>query len=426
MSVPDQAAPNAAPALRRPAGVVVNLALAGVALLVALLLAEWAVRLADRLRCFDDSSGGFVESHPLLGWRHTPGATGWAKRCRGTATEWRTYIRINEKGLRSPEVAYEHPDAFRILVLGDSFTQALQVDLELAFPMLVERQLNDRRPEGPRIEVVNAGHGGYGTDNELLFYRLEGRKYRPDLVLLAFNTENDAMENSAPLIRETPFYYLPKPQFLFEQGRLVLHDFPLPEPSPLRGLMDRADRSLARHSMLYRFVRTLQLPRLTTPAHAADDPSAETVGPLGLLLRHPSPRWREAWGVTRALVRRLRREVERDGARFAVVVLGGAHEVSERRLGARLFFAKQAKARARYDRDRPTRTITQFLERRHIPYVLLLPAFRAHLAATGDDGYFAWDPHWTAAGHALAAGVITEWLEAEELVPPRPLPPCAG
>jgi len=34
---------------------------------------------------------------------------------------------------------------------------------------------------------VNAGHAGFGTDNELLFYEDEGRRYDPDLVVQVFN-----------------------------------------------------------------------------------------------------------------------------------------------------------------------------------------------------------------------------------------------
>jgi lysophospholipase L1-like esterase len=390
-----------------------RLALVAVGLAVALLLAEGALRVADRVRCFDDTSGGFVEPHRLFGWAHTPGASGWAKRCRGTETEWATYVRINSRGLRDGEIPYERSDAYRILLLGDSFTQGLQVALDETFAKQMERRLNAARPAGPRIEVVNAGHGGFGTTNELLFYRYEGRKYRADLVLLVFNTENDAMENSRVLLRDIPTYYPPKPNFVFENGRLLLEDFPLPEPREPWRTLARARRALARHSALYRFLRSLSLPRLALAAPAPDP----VLGPLGLLLKRYPPEWQEAWQLTRVLVRRLRREVERDGARFAVAVISGGHEVSERRLALRLYLARQGRARDRFDMDRSFRTVSRFLRRERIPYVALLERFRAHLRETGVDGYYQWDPHWNAAGHALAAEVIAEGLEDLGLVP---------
>jgi hypothetical protein len=387
---------------------------AGIA--VGLLLAEGSLRLADRIHCFDDTSGGLVEPHPLYGWRHTPGAAAWAKRCRGPVTEWQTFVSINRHGLRDRELEYAPDGAYRILLLGDSFPQGLQVELDETFPKQVERRLNDAAPAGRRIEVINTGVGGYTTTNELLFYRYEGRKYRPDLVLLAFNTENDAMENSLPLVREVPAYYPDKPFFVFEQGRLVLRNFPMAEtPEPWRAL-DDMERSIARHSILYRFVHTLGLPRLSAIAHAADD-SLPPLGLVGLLQKQYPPVWEDAWRVTRALIRRLRRDVERDGGRFAVVLVCGATEVSEARLSQVLDFVHRRRARDRFDMDKSYRTVAGFLRRAHIPYIPLVETFRAHFRATHDDGYFGWDPHWTVVGHTLAAEAIARRLRELQLVP---------
>src|SRR5262249_20303716 len=151
---------------------------------------------------------------------------------------------------------------------------------------------------------------------------------------------------------------------------------------------------------------SLRYPHLIATAEAAAP--AISAGPLGVLLKVYPPVWVEAWRVTRALVRRLRRAVTRDGARFAVVVISGGGEVSERRLAARAFFGKLP--RTLFDREKAYRLTTRFLMHRRIPHVGLLPAFRDHLSATGEDGYYRWDPHWNAAGHALAAERIEQGL----------------
>ena len=44
---------------------------------------------------------------------------------------------------------------------------------------------------------------GYGTDSEIFFYRDEGRRYQPDLVVLAFNFQNDVIENLERLYRRS-------------------------------------------------------------------------------------------------------------------------------------------------------------------------------------------------------------------------------
>src|SRR5262249_8193479 len=295
----------------------------------ALLLAEGGVRLLDRYDCLMGFSGNFWEPHVLYGWRHTPGAFGWAKRCFGSHVEWESFTRINSRGLRDREIPYERGDAFRILVLGDSYAEGLQIPVEETFAKVLERRLaevGDGRP----VEVVNAGCSGYGTDNSLLFYRDQGRKYRPDLVLLAFNTGNDILENYTPLMREVGFPYGRKPYFLLDGPRLVLHDFPLPSPPRWLALREALKRSCWRHSALCRFVVTLVLPRVVPAAAAADAP-ARTANILDVLLKKPPPVWSDAWRVTRALVRRMRHDVERDGARFAVAVFTSPWEVSTKR-----------------------------------------------------------------------------------------------
>jgi hypothetical protein len=387
-------------------------------LAIALLLAEGGVRLLDRYRCLMGFSGDFWEPQVLYGWRHTPGAFGWAKRCFGTHVEWETFTRINSRGLRDRDIPYERTGAFRVLVLGDSYAEGMQIPVEETFEKLLERRLAEAG-DGRPVEVVNAGCSGYGTDNSLLFYRHEGRKYRPDLVLLAFNTGNDIMENYTPLMREVGFPYGRKPYFLLDGPRLVLHDFPLPSPPRWLAAREALKRTCWRHSALYRFVVTLVLPRVVPAARAAGAPPA-TASMLDVLLKKTPPVWNEAWRVTRALVRRLRHDVERDHARLVVVVFTSPWEVSAERFSATLFFQSRPGTEAQYDMGRASRTMVGALERAHIAHLSLLEPFRAHLQATGVSGYFEFDQHWNAAGHALAAEVIARGLREQGLVPHGP------
>lgn len=392
-----------------------RLALIAAALAVGLLLAEGGVRLLDRYRCLLAFSGNFWEPNALYGWAHTPGSFGWAKRCFDARVEWETFSRINSHGLHDREIPYARTGAFRILVLGDSYTEALQVPLEETFAKRLERRLTDDR-HGQPVEVVNTGCSGYGTDNALLFYRWEGRKYRPDLVLLAFNTGNDILENYTPIMRQVGFPYGRKPYFLLDGARLVLHDFPLPREARWPALRDAIARSVWRHSALWRFVVGLVLPRVVPAAAAADAP-ARPLSMLDVLAKRPPPAWQEAWRVTRALVRRMRHDVARDHAGFAAVVLTSPWELSAKRFSDTLFFQNRSGTEAEYDRDVASRRIVDALARARIPHLALLEPFRAHLAATGVSGYFDLDQHWNAAGHALAADLIADWLEARGVVP---------
>lgn len=165
------------------------------------------------------SSGELLwEAHETRGWAHRPGSRDRFVKL-GTTQE----ITINSRGLREREIAYQrNGDVFRILVLGDSVVAGFEVKEEDRFTRVVERLL---KKQGKAVEVINAGHRGYGTDQSLLFLQEEGYKYAPDLVLYCWNT-ND-MDNNATVHR--PYRRFGKSYFtLNRQGELVLEGVPVP------------------------------------------------------------------------------------------------------------------------------------------------------------------------------------------------------
>lgn len=104
-------------------------------------------------------------------------------------------VKINSKGLRDDEYTYKKPNGvYRVLVLGDSFALGWGVPLEKTFPKVLEQRLheiNKAEAKYRQVEVLNAGIGNYNTVQELAFLRLEGLKYDPDEILLAYYL-NDA------------------------------------------------------------------------------------------------------------------------------------------------------------------------------------------------------------------------------------------
>src|SRR2546426_12718434 len=70
------------------------------------ILAEGGARIVDRLGCRDDP-GAFWEPDRFSGWRHTPGASGWAQRCLRGRPEWRGHPPLHKPPGRAP--AETHP-----------------------------------------------------------------------------------------------------------------------------------------------------------------------------------------------------------------------------------------------------------------------------------------------------------------------------
>jgi hypothetical protein len=381
--------------------------------LVGLGLVEIAARVAVHGQCQDEMPR-LALRNPFYGWGHLPNASGLAQRCLRGAPEWRTHVRINARGLRDREIPYERSAAERILVLGDSFTEGLQVDLEATVVKRVERALNLPDAPGTRVEMVNAGHAGWGTDNALLYFEHEGWRYRPDVVVLMFNTGNDVLENDRELITSA-MTYADKPYFRLVDGRLVRANYPLPPPAWLQAAAVRVYWALAPHSTFVRRLSNVSFVWRYLQAPPASEGGLPYAWSGDVYLRDYPPAWRRAWRITRGLVLKLRAAVEARGARLVVVVLNAREEVSPRRLEDMRVFQRPL-AHADLDPDKPNRLIGRFLARRGIPAIPLLDAFRARFAADGLPGFFTWDMHWADAGHALAAERIAGGLHDLGLV----------
>jgi hypothetical protein len=71
----------------------------------------------------------------------------------------------NSLGFRGArEYGPKKPGAFRILLLGDSFTYGIGVNDDQTFAVHLEHYLRENQLAA---EVINAGNGGKGTDYEL-------------------------------------------------------------------------------------------------------------------------------------------------------------------------------------------------------------------------------------------------------------------
>ena len=385
-----------------------------VAGLGALGVVEIATRAIARRSCQDEMPG-LSARNAFYGWGHVPGASGWTQRCLDGKPEWRTHVRINAEGRRDREIPYARTTAERILVLGDSFADGLQVDLDAIVSKRLERALNGPDPPGTHVEVVNAGVWGWGTDNALLYFVHEGWRYRPDVVLLMFDTGNDVLENHRPLVTSS-VTYPDKPYYRLVDGRLVREHYPLPPAPRLQSSAVRLYRALAPHSAFVRRLGNVSFVWRYLQGPAVPEPGLAATKPGEVYLRDYPASWREAWRITRGLVLRLQQVVEARGARFAVVVLNGREEVSPHRMQVMRAFNPELAA-ADLDPDKPNRLIGRFLARRGIPTIPLLDAFRARFAADGTPGFFERDIHWTAAGHALAAERIERGLYELGLVP---------
>jgi hypothetical protein len=100
---------------------------------------------------------------------------------------------INQDGLNE-RYDYKIPkldDTYRIVVLGDSFTEGMFVDTEKNYVELLEDRLNglSRCANWLHFDVINLGVEGYDMQYTAERWKRKGIKYAPDLVILL--TEED-------------------------------------------------------------------------------------------------------------------------------------------------------------------------------------------------------------------------------------------
>jgi hypothetical protein len=361
------------------------------------------------LRVLGVSFQDFYKADPVRGFAHRPGARGWFRR------EGRQYIVINREGFRDREhPAAKPPGSFRIALLGDSFTEALQVRLEDTFGAVLERELA-RCPgfRGRNVEVFNFGVSNYGTAQELLTLRERVWRVEPDLVLLAFFSGNDVWDNSKELKQDPELPYFTG----YHDGGLILDD------SFKDSARQRAERSWVRVTLknLIETFRILQVVRQAwgvarskstgNGAPASGDEFAGTEAQKQIFAEPSDPAWRSAWDLTDQIIRTMSHEVKNHGADFAVVTLTNAAQVHPDPVVSDRFREKLGVP----DLDYPDRRIQELGS---FPVLNLAPYFRDHARAKNVDLH-GFPPnlgsgHWNEKGHALAGHLIAEWLCGRE------------
>lgn len=114
---------------------------------------------------------------------------------RSSGPEYKVTYILNSRGLRGPEYSYQkNKGVIRILGLGDSFTFGIGVDEKDTYLKKLEGLLTAEFQKEYKIEVINAGIGGWGTAQELIYLKKEGLRYNPDLITIGFFV-NDPSDN---------------------------------------------------------------------------------------------------------------------------------------------------------------------------------------------------------------------------------------
>ncbi len=238
-----------------------NLALSLVSAGLFLALLEGGARLVETRRPPREEVAGYI-------WDWDDKMPGGFYVMKSDAAGWPPWEEFNRDGMRDRTRTREKPEGWgRIAILGDSVTLGAEIRPEDAFPQRLEARF---RAEGRRVEVMNVALWGWSTRQQRVAWQRIARRYRPDQAVLAVCL-NDIPELFNNLSRPPRWLVA-----LFERSALV------------RLAVDAQGREIDNVERLF------------------TDPDA--------------PRVRRALDAFFEEVRALRREVEADGAGFAMVV----------------------------------------------------------------------------------------------------------
>ncbi len=369
--------------------------------------------------------GFFFEPDPILGWKMKPGRQGWFAK-----PGIRSWVRVNQLGFRGPEIQKQKPaETRRILMLGDSFGVAIEVDETQVFSRVLEDALNAKPSGRDRFEVVNASVGGYGTEQHLLFLEAEGAAFDPDIVLLAFHFGDDLIENSAELRRQIHWRLvkLPRPSVRVERAAGQVLTGTVPDEREVRRAWQRYwdllprehfaqvenDVGLAEGSDAGRALRR-GLDLLTSRWRKLSQTGQLPVD-LQVYCNSISPAVEAAWHHTVALIESLQIQAGRLGAELIIAGICTKEQVVPGYLGRRL--EAWGRSEADFDPIAPNRWIEAAAAKLRIPYLDLTKDFRER--SLGNSLYYENDLHWNSDGHRLAGELLGEFLDDQLNKPSR-------
>ena len=362
------------------------------------------------LRFMPEHPHRYMTSDPILHHRLLPSVT---TRVRGVE------LTTNSLGLRDREIAPRPPaGVFRILMLGDSFTEGGGLTLEQSVAKQVEAMLN-HAPCPRRFEVINGGVSSYSPILEYLFLKRVGLPLDPDLVVLNFDMTDvhDDLVRTGIARLNAQGLPLAVPSDRRKEAALLLP--PFPKTASLR-FLDPVEALLNR-SKLYQSVRT-------SPGGQALFGSLtltpERLAELGLV---GNPRYdieavtrsgdfpgqADAWRLTERYISAIHALAQVHRRSFALVLYPHAQQVSAGASpGGR---RRHGLGPGLHGSERPFQILTDLGRREGFPVINLLRLFREREPREGPL-FGTDDIHHTPAGARVFAEGVVAGLRDHDLV----------
>lgn len=295
----------------------------------------------------------------------------------GRPNEYSIIVTNNSYGQNDVEHSKEKPvHTVRILVIGDSFVNANQVQPNQTFFRQLEGALNKVSKNNHYEAIAFGGHGA-GPLQYWWLLQNQGLAFKPDIVLVEFLPENDVTSTVGQLQDRWVTW-----QKQAGRNQLVLAAQVLPLVFSSR-LIELGLYSLDQ-------MRTIAI----------------TIDPDWFVYCANPPdrqRWDAAWDTTKYAYLGMENDAKKAGADFYIVTFTSQFEIDA-------FNGKHTlpPALKSYNCDAkiPNNKIDQIAKDLHLNYLNLNPLFAKREKESGLSAHYRFDRHWNSIGHTWAAQEI--------------------
>lgn len=268
------------------------------------------------------------------------------------------------------------PLTSRVLVVGDSFVEGIQVSRDALLHSRLSKKLSE---DGKKVEAIAYGWSGWGQTNSRIAL-LEGGElsdgttyppgldYSPDVVVLEFLPGNDVYDNTPALKEEVSRQFLDSSSarryYLAALGAKLYFS---------AMLLDKLDLAIRQAKG--------EQQSIVGDVYTADPPRFKEL-------------WQKGWEVTDQEIVTISAACRARGARLVVVVFPS-------------FFELPTRDESSY----PSQRLREICAARGVEFLDLTPSFSAESDHAGL--YLGSDGHWSPRGHELAASAVADYLKGE-------------
>ncbi len=321
--------------------------------------------------------------------------------------EFRVEVRSNSLGFHDHEhtVAPEK-NSCRVLFLGDSLIEAVQVDMEESVTRLTENELREKSKQ--QIDVLNFASSGAGPSQYLQVLKTLGLNYSPDMVVLWLYLGNDIRNSHRSLQPSVtmPFHTLDSDE------KLVFHPPPAEIP-------DSSLRKFFGGITLFRIIREairetpLQKPfvALGLAAHEGKASWNRKGIPMDWYsYKIPlDEEWNDAYRTVFAILKEVKRILAERDIPLLVAVIPTNLNIEDRWQEALKYHNVEYHA-DEWDFDMPRRKVLEALHNLDIPVLDLLPSMQKDYQSHGISHSWKKDAHWNQRGHQIASQAVQPYI----------------